>query len=129
MNWYFMRRPKYGALAVALLASVATGKEARTVRLNDKTVERILVTPGRTTVLSFPSKPSKVILGNRGNFTIEFVENDIAVAALSASARSNLFVYLQNRRYAFDLRIAPLEGDEIVLVRDAIEGRVKVKIK
>ena len=35
------------------------------------------ITPGRTTVLSFPSRPTKVILGNRGVFAVEYVENDI----------------------------------------------------
>ena len=112
-----------------LCVSVGSSKDARTVRLNEKTVGKITVTPGRTTILSFPSKPTKVILGNQGNFAIEYVENDIAIAALTASAKSNLFIYVDNRRYAFDLISSPSGGDEIVIVRDSLEGQVKVKLK
>lgn len=96
-------------------------KDVRTVRLDQTTVARIYVSPGRSTILSFPSKPSKVILGNQGIFAIEYVENDLAVAALSSRAHSDLFVYLEGRRFAFDLKSIPNGGDTIILVRDAIE--------
>jgi hypothetical protein len=101
--------------------------EVRTVRLTQTMVARIQVTPGKSTVLSFPSKPTKVILGNQGVFAIEYVENDLAVAALAAHSRSNLFVYLEGRRFAFDLVAVPSGGDAIVLVRDAPPDEAKKK--
>lgn len=104
-------------------------KEARTLKLNEKQVANIAVTPGRTTVLSFPSRPTKVILGNRGVFAVEYVENDIAIAALSPGAHSNLFVYIEGRRFAFNLSTNSGIGDEIILVRDASDTKMEVKIK
>ena len=82
-------------------------------------MEPILVAPGRSVILSFPTKPTKVILGNQGVFAVEYVENDLAIAALSAHAGSDLFVYLEGRRFAFNLMSVPAGGDSIVLVRDA----------
>lgn len=108
----------------SLLAS-----QARSVYLSDKRTENVTIVPGRSTILSFPSHPMKVILGNQGLFAIEYVENDIAIAAIKAPARSNLFVYLEGRRFGFDLKTAPDKGDELVLVRDSEDRKVKVKIK
>lgn len=96
-------------------------KDVRMVKLDQTTVARILVSPGRSTILSFPSKPAKVILGNQGVFAVEYVENDLAIAALSGHSHSDLFVYLQGRRFAFDLTAIPVGGDTIVLVRDAVQ--------
>jgi hypothetical protein len=112
-----------------LWCSAGFAKEARTLKLTEKQVANIAVTPGKTTVLSFPSRPTKVILGNRGVFAVEYVENDIAIAALSPSAHSNLFVYLEGRRFAFNLSTNSGIGDEIILVRDASETKMEVKLK
>ncbi len=109
-------------IAIVFLQHVHAG-EVRTVRLNQTTVARIHVSPGRSTVLSFPTKPAKVILGNQGVFAIEYVENDLAIAALSQKSHSDLFVYLDGRRFAFDLSAVPSGADTIVLVRDADESQ------
>ena len=109
----------------------AWGKEmdARLVRLSDEKMAKIYIAPGRSTILNFPVKPTKSILGNKGSFSIEYIENDLALNALSSAARSNLFVYLQGRRYGFDLITTNQRGDSIVLVRDAFEKQMKVRVK
>lgn len=107
---------------------IAAASKARTLYLTDKKMEPILVGIGKSTILSFPSRPTKVILGSKGLFAIEYVENDIALAPLTAPAHSNLFVYLEGRRFGFDLRTTGEGGDEIVLIRDAEERKIKVKI-
>jgi hypothetical protein len=107
----------------------AYAKKARTIHLNDNKTETIFITPGRSTILNFPTRPTKVILGNQGQFTVEYVESDLAVAATRAPASSNLFVYLEGRRFGFDLRTVPAGGDEIVLVRDAEGQKIKVRMK
>lgn len=104
----------------------AHAKDVRTVKLNQTTVAVVRVSPGRSTVLSFPTKPTKVILGNQGIFGLEYVENDLAIAALSPHSHSDLFVYLEGRRFAFDLVAVPSGGDTIVLVRDAPEIKEEV---
>ena len=107
----------------------AFSMKARTITLTDKKVARIKLKPGRSTIISFPMKPTKVILGNSGIFTVEYVDNDIALAALMSPARSNMFVYLYGKRFAFDLVTVRRRGDEIVIIRDAKDTDIKVKIK
>ena len=113
---------------IALFVSLAAmGAKARTVYLSETDMAAIRVVPGRSTILNFPIKPNKVILGNQGMFAVEYVENDLAIAALRGQAHGNLFVYMEGRRFAFDLSTTDAGGDEIILVRDAVEKPVRGK--
>ena len=112
-------------MIVCALSAFAT--KARTVYLSETDMASIRVVPGRSTILSFPIKPNKVILGNQGMFAVEYVENDLAIAALRGEARGNLFVYMEGRRFAFDLATVSASGDEIILVRDLVEKPVRGK--
>ena len=58
---------------------------------------------------------------------VEYIENDLAIAALRSEARGNLFVYMEGRRFAFDLATVSGSGDEIILVRDFVEKPVRWK--
>ena len=117
------------AIVTALLwFQVVDAKEARVVKLNDKKVAKIYVRVGRSTILNFPIKPSKVILGNTGAFAVQYIEADLAISPLTAGASSNLFVYLSGRRFGFDL-VSALNSDEVVIVRDIGDKTVPVRIK
>lgn len=92
----------------------------KSLHLKDTSVEKIRLSPGRTTVLNFPTKPRKVIVGDQGLFAIEYVEADLAIAPVKAGAVTNLFVYLEGRRFSFELISSNGDFDEIVLVRDVL---------
>ena len=103
-------------------------KEARTIRLDDKKIAPIYVRVGHSTILSFPVKPAKVVVGNTGAFSVQYIENDLAISPLVPGVSSNVFVYLQGRRFGFDL--VPNQGsDEIVIVRDMVDKSVPVRIQ
>lgn len=110
---------------VIILPETLFAKEAKVLRLNDTTTETVIVS-GQGTVLNFPTKPSKVILGKSGSFGVEYVDSDLAISPLSPTARSHLFVYLYGRRFSFNLVTSMTDGNAIVLVRDAREVQ-KVK--
>ena len=98
--------------------------DAHIVYLNDDSVAKVMISP-RGTVLNFPMKPTKVLLGQQGSFLLEYVENDLAISPRTMGSRSNLFVYLMGRRFTFDLIAAPSGGYAIINVRDVREGRLK----
>ena len=62
---------KFISMITVLCCSLTFGSTARTVYLSDKKMQAISVGAGRSTILSFPSKPTKVILGNQGMFAVE----------------------------------------------------------
>ena len=126
------RSEKFFFILIFLLLSAFTinafSDEVKIIRLDDKTIGKVLIST-RGTVLSFPIKPSKVILGRSGTFGIEYVENDLAISPLSVSARSNLFVYLFGRRFSFDLVTSPQGGSPVIRVLDALEPKPVVPPK
>lgn len=118
--------PFYFLLAVLmavfmLLVSKAFAGEVRTVRLSDDKVALISIS-ARGTALSFPVKPTHVVLGKKGAFGIEYVENDLTLTPLGSSVRSHLFVYLYGRRFSFDLVSGGESGAAVVLVRDLADA-------
>jgi hypothetical protein len=114
----------FALILILLLAFTldAFADEVKVIRLDEKTIGKVLIST-RGTVLSFPIKPSKVILGRAGTFGIEYVENDLAISPLNTAARSNLFVYLFGRRFSFDLITSAQGGSPVVRVLDAIEPK------
>ncbi len=58
---------------------------------------------GQSTVLRFVEKPRKVVLGNSNYYSVEFIDNDLAIQPLGA-VTTNLFVYGIKNVYGFILR-------------------------
>ncbi len=104
-------------LFLSLLAPVGFSKVAKTFVMDNRAMSTVRVGMGHSTVLSFPSKPQKVVLGNKGVFGVEYIENDLALTSLKPRARSNLFVYLEGERFGFDLLGEVGSGDEIIFVK------------
>ena len=107
-----------GAFLASLSFATVVRPGARTLYMEDTDVATVRVALGRSTILNFPTKPNKVVLGNKNHFAVEYIESDIAISALHAQAHCNLIVYLQGRRFSFDLTTAVASGDEILLIRD-----------
>ena len=113
------------ALILILLSAFtinAFADEVKVIRLDEKSIGNVLIST-RGTVLSFPIKPTKVVLGRAGTFGIEYVENDLAISPLNTAARSNLFVYLFGRRFSFDLVTSSQGGSPVIRVLDAFEPK------
>lgn len=117
----------FALILILLLAFTvnAFAEEVKVIRLDEKSIGKVLIST-RGTVLNFPIKPSKVILGRAGTFGIEYVENDLAISPLNTAARSNLFVYLFGRRFSFDLMTSSQGGSPVIRVLDAIEPKPEV---
>lgn len=87
----------------------------RTIGVNNDSMAPIYLRLGKSTVLRFPDKPRKVVVGNQNYYSLEFIENDLAIQPLGAVS-TNLFVYTERRTYGFIL--TPGERyDDLVFVR------------
>lgn len=87
----------------------------RTIGVNNDSMAPIYLRLGKSTVLRFPDKPRKVVVGNQNYYGLEFIENDVAIQPLG-SVSTNLFVYTERRTYGFLL--TPGERyDDLVFIR------------
>ncbi len=103
-------------------------EEGKTIKLCEKNIApvRILI---RGTVLEFPTEPEKVFLGTKGTFSIDYVKSDLVISPLSVQARSNLFVYLQGRRFVLDLSTSNTIGASLYFIKDCDLERVQPEAK
>lgn len=99
-------------------------KRVETVRLRDDKVSTIAVSH-RGAVLNFPTRPTKVVLGNQGAFAIEYINNDLVVSPLRSNSRAHVFVYLDGRRFNLDILVSP-HGHTLIQIRDSKESQVEV---
>ena len=113
-------------LLMAFLPKSSFADSAKVIRLSEGNIAHILISDNGT-VLSFPAKPSKVILGRRGSFGIDYIENDLAISPLNPEARSDLFVYVLGRRFSFELIATAHTVSPVIEVSDKIDSRTKKK--
>ena len=101
-------------------------REIREVTSSQKTIRTIYLTMGRSTILSFPEKPVKIVLGNSNYFSIEYINNDVTIQPLR-KINTNMFVYTNSgKKYAILLRVGRKEKyDDIVYFKWI--GRAKKK--
>lgn len=98
----------------------------RTVKCDESKMIDVYVRPSFSTIINFPIKPDNVVLGGKNQFAIEYIKNDIALTALASNSRTNLFVYLFGRRCGFQLVASSANHDNLILVRDPEETKMKV---
>ena len=115
----------YAILLFLSFVPPVLAESVKTIKLCEKSVATVYVSP-KGTVLDFPAEPEKVVLGTKGAFSIEYIRNDLAVSPATFGSRSNLFVYLQGRRFALDLATAA-GGATLYFIKDCDADKVKVK--
>lgn len=116
-------------LLTIILALCTTPKvfaqNVKTIKLCEKNVASVSIST-KGTVLDFPSEPEKVIVGNKGSFSIEYIRTDLAISPLNMGAKSNLFVYLHGRRFSLDLSTSSA-GTSLYYIKDCDDDRIKVQ--
>lgn len=114
-----------GANSVFCKAEAKTIEQrVKTLRLKDNVVKQVYISH-RGGVINFPSKPSKVVLGNSSSFAIEYIKNDLVVSPLLSNARAHIFVYVGSRRFNLDV-ISSKKGSTVLQVRDYFEASREV---
>lgn len=106
---------------------IPVGKE-KFLPCDDMKTQKVRVALGRLTVLSFPVKPKEILPGE-SSFDFKQIKNDLAIKALSPGAKTNVFVYMAERRCAFDVVTVSFGGDDIIFVRDPKDKQLEVNFK
>lgn len=106
--------------------SLAAQEKEKTIPCDDKKPRPVRVAHGRITVINFPFKPKEVVPGEV-IFDFKQIKNDLVIKALNKSGRTNVIVYLEERRCAFDLITVSSKGDDILIVKDPKDSQVEVK--
>ena len=127
-KWTAIRFQVLG-LFIFLSGNVHAGSAGKTLFMSEDRMMTVGVSLGRSTVLNFPIKPNKVILGDAQSFAIEYVENDLAISAIRPGVATNLFVYMHGRRFGFNLMAVPRASADVLFVRDTKDKNIEYEVK
>ena len=102
---------------------------SRIVKCDESKMIEVFIKPNFSTIINFPVKPDNVVLGGKNQFAIEYIKSDLALTALTSTSKTNLFVYLFGRRCGFELIAGNSRNDNLILVRDPEDAKIKVIVK
>lgn len=92
---------------VSLLAFISfnafADSRVRTVVLNNDDIATVRTSLGIATIVQVPDRPNSVVVGDQEAFKVEYLDNAITIKPLHGSARSNLYVYTDWRRWNVQL--------------------------
>ncbi len=90
------------------------------------TIQPVFLRMGQSTILRFIEKPKKIVLGNSNYYSVEFIDNDLAIQPLG-EVTTNLFVYGMKNVYGFILKTnQSVSYDDLVQV-DLKENKVNLQ--
>lgn len=113
---------------VSIAAPAVTTKKEKVLICDDSKTQRVNLALGRLTILTFPVAPKKIIPGEN-SFDFQQIKNDLAIKSLRAGAKTNVFVYMAERRCSFDLVTVGGGGDDIIFIRDPKDRQMEVNFK
>ncbi len=115
--------------SVTPMVYASNGAYQKEVDCSFKAMPIVRVPYNKLTILSFPTRPVRVISGKE-SFDIRFIKNDLALKSIRPKSESNLFVYLENETCAFQTRTVPGVGDEIIIVNTKRKPKISfLKLK
>lgn len=106
----------------------SSSKKEKTLICDDSRTQQVRVSLGRLTILNFPVTPKEILPGEN-SFDFRQIKNDLAIKSLRPGARTNVFVYMAERRCAFDLVTVGSGGDDIIFIRDPKDRQMEANYK
>jgi len=86
-------------ISLALPSKVLAKDRIRTVELKKDEIVTVNTALTVATIVQVPDRPLSVVVGDSEAFKVEYLDQAITIKPLSSSARSNLYIYTEYRRF------------------------------
>lgn len=90
-------------LAVLLLANFAHAERVRHVVMKRDQIALVKTAIGVATIIQVPDSPTSLVVGDSDAFKVEYLEQAITIKPTHFSAKSNLYIYTEYRRFDVQL--------------------------
>lgn len=93
-------------LSLLLLVFSFSGQsfsKVRTVEVAQDQIVKVKTAVGIATIIQVPDRPSSVVVGDSASFKIEYLDQAITIKPLMRTARSNLYIMTDWRRFNVEL--------------------------
>ncbi|MBX9765653.1 MAG: TrbG/VirB9 family P-type conjugative transfer protein, partial [Bdellovibrionales bacterium] len=114
-------------LSILVLASVPLASEARvrTVEVTKDQIVTVRTALGVATIIQVPDRPNSLVVGDQSAFKVEYLDQAITIKPLHGSARSNLYIYTDYRRFNVQLVSGPEVASDYVVYLENPKEKVK----
>lgn len=98
-------------LVFSLLALNSNASQrVRRVPVQGDQIVTVRTSIGIATIIQVPDRPNSVVVGDQDSFKVEYLDQAITIKPLSGSAKSNLYIYTDWKRFNVEL----VSGSETV---------------
>ena len=114
-------------LLMLLVAPLSHAERIRKIVLAKDQIAKVSTALGVATIIQVPDQPTSLVVGNQDAFKVEFLDTAITIKPLSSSAKSNLYVYTDYRR--FDVQLVTVQetlADYVVYLEGKKEKTTEV---
>jgi hypothetical protein len=91
------------AMMLALAVSGLMGQKIETQETDPQAIVRVETARDHLSLIEVADPVTMVAVGNRNAFSVEWRENRIFITPTEDGAKTNLFIWTANRRYAYEL--------------------------
>lgn len=116
------------AIMIALAVPALLGQKIETREGDPQAILRIETARDHLSVIELSDPVTMVAVGNRNAFSVEWRDNKIFVTPTEDNAKTNLFIWTADRRYAYELApAAAVEEMHFVIDQKPLSSTTKVK--
>jgi hypothetical protein len=123
-------RTLMGFIVMIASSEGASAARVRHVTVQGDQIVLVKTALGVATIIQVPDKPNSVVVGDQGAFKVEYLDQAVTIKPLRQSAKSNLYIYTDWRRFSTQLVTGgESSADYVVYLEPAVAGRQKSKLK
>jgi len=110
------------------LPSIASSRVRRTEVKPDQVIN-VKTAIGIATIIQVPDRPTSIVVGDQAAFKVEYLDQAITIKPLHGSAKSNLYIYTDYRRFNVQLvTTSESAADYVVYLENPKEKARSAKI-
>lgn len=93
----------------------APADRVRKVTMKHDQIVQVKTSVGVATIIQVADAPTSLVVGDAESFKVEFLDQAITIKPLSRTAKSNLYIYTEYRRYGVQLVTVPEPAADYVV--------------
>ncbi len=107
------------------LLPLSTWARVRTVEVKKDQIVTVRTALGVATIIQVPDRPNSLVVGDQSAFKVEYLDQAITIKPLHGSARSNLYIYTDYRRFNVQLVSGPEMASDYVVYLESPQEKIK----
>lgn len=117
--------PRIVFAILMFLLPLSTWARVRTVEVKKDQIVTVRTALGVATIIQVPDRPNSLVVGDQSAFKVEYLDQAITIKPLHGSARSNLYIYTDCRRFNMQLVSGPESVADYVVYLENPKEKVK----